>query len=226
MKRSRINVTIDAARTVLAEHGIHLPPWAHWSPADWASAGPERRAIRINDLGWSVSDFARDDFERLGMVMFTSRNGNQTHREQGTPYAEKLFIMTPGQRIPLHFHYSKAEDIINRTGGMMMMRVYHSTESAEIDQESEVVLACDGVERRFAAGEEFEIPPGESVTLRPGVYHTFWAKAGAGVLVGGEVSTVSDAFRDNHFGEPLQRFTEIEEDEPARYLLGNEYPEF
>ncbi len=40
----------------------------------------------------------------------------------------------------------------------------------------------------------------------------------------GEVSQVNDDTADNRFHEPCSRFNSIEEDEPAKYLLGNEYP--
>jgi D-lyxose ketol-isomerase len=36
---------------------------------------------------------------------------------------------------------------------------------------------------------------------------------------------VNDDHSDNRFYEPQARFTYIEEDEPAEYLLCNEYPE-
>jgi D-lyxose ketol-isomerase len=43
------------------------------------------------------------------------------------------------------------------------------------------------------------------------------------VLVG-EVSKVNDDRTDNRFLEEVGRFPEIDEDEPAKYLLCNEYP--
>jgi D-lyxose ketol-isomerase len=53
------------------------------------------------------------------------------------------------------------------------------------------------------------------------MYHQFWSENGASMI--GEVSTVNDDVNDNRFLEPLGRFSAIEEDEPARYLLCNEY---
>ncbi len=43
----------------------------------------------------------------------------------------------------------------------------------------------------FTAGQVFEIPHGASLTITPRLYHRFWAKEGGGVLVGGEISTIS-----------------------------------
>jgi len=39
----------------------------------------------------------------------------------------------------------------------------------------------------------------------------------------GEVSTVNDDTNDNRFYSPIGRFPEIEEDEPRKFLLCNEY---
>ena len=65
--------------------------------------------------------------------------------------------------------------------------------------------------------------PGESITLLPRQYHKFWAEPGAGVCLVGEVSKVNDDNTDNRFYEEVGRFPEIEEDEPARFVLCNEY---
>ena len=40
----------------------------------------------------------------------------------------------------------------------------------------------------------------------------------------GEVSQCNDDTTDNRFFAPTGRFPAIDEDEPAKYLLGNEYP--
>lgn len=38
-------------------------------------------------------------------------------------YAEKLLYMKEGQYSPNHFHWYKTEDIINRGGGNILIRV-------------------------------------------------------------------------------------------------------
>jgi D-lyxose ketol-isomerase len=68
------------------------------------------------------------------------------------------------------------------------------------------------------------LTPGESITLGPRLYHKFWAEAGQGTVLVGEVSKVNDDAKDNRFHEPIGRFPEIEEDEPPLHLLCNEYP--
>ena len=73
------------------------------------------------------------------------------------------------------------------------------------------------------AGSLVRLSPGESISIQTGMYHRFWAD-GERVLVG-EVSMVNDDVADNRFYLEMGRFPSVEEDEPALYLLGNEYPQ-
>ena len=42
-------------------------------------------------------------------------------------------------------------------------------------------------------------------------------------MLGGEVSSVNDDDHDNHFLQPISRYNDIAEDEPALLVLCNEY---
>ena len=64
--------------------------------------------------------------------------------------------------------------------------------------------------------------PGESITLTPNLYHSFWAEDGR-VLIG-EVSLVNDDSNDNCFLNPVGRFPSIIEDESPIHLLVGDYP--
>jgi len=57
-----------------------------------------------------------------------------------------------------------------------------------------------------------------------GLFHRFYAEVGTGMVLGGEVSQVNDDETDNYFLEPLDRFSDIEEDEIATSPLWNEIP--
>ncbi|HEY1328013.1 MAG TPA: D-lyxose/D-mannose family sugar isomerase [Casimicrobiaceae bacterium] len=223
MKRSQINAAIALAHEALREHGVRLPDYAYWSPDDWRNAGPEYRRVFLNALGWAVTDFGQGDFERCGITMFDVRNGTHEHPAEGTPYGEKIYVLKPGQRLPFHFHYSKTEDIISYAGGTLMIQLYNSRDDESMDDTSPGEVFCDGVRKPFEAGQVFEIPHGGSLTIPPRLYHRFWAKEGAGVLVGGEISTISVPKTDNHFGGGARRFVPIEEDEPARWLINVDY---
>ncbi len=225
MKRSQINAILRDGEAFLHERQFHLPPFARWTPADWAAKGPEALEIVSNGLGWDVTDLGQDDFERCGLFLFTLRNGRPEDlgKPHGKPYAEKVLIIGVDQVCPLHFHWRKMEDIINRGGGELVMQLYNATPTEELD-DGDVRVQIDGVWCEFKANEEVVLSPGESITLPPRLYHRFWAR-GARVLAG-EVSLVNDDQADNRFYEPMGRFPAIEEDEAPLYLLVGDYAKF
>lgn len=139
-------------------------------------------------------------------------------------YAEKLLILRKGQVSPMHKHLLKTEDIINRAGGTLVMQVFASTRSGARDPDAPVSLVCDGAVRNIQAGATLKLNPGESVTLRPGDWHAFWAEDADCLL--GEVSTVNDDETDNIFDPPMPRFAQIEEDVMPWRLLVSDYPQF
>lgn len=222
MKRSEINTVIRKCDAFIQALGFRLPPFAYWPPESWAERGEEVREIVDNKLGWDVTDFGSGAFERRGLVLFTLRNGHPSNWQtgQGKLYAEKIMVTGPEQWNPLHFHWQKAEDIINRGGGKLAVQLYNSREDEELAS-TEVVVSTDGVRRRVPAGETVLLSPGESITLPPRCYHKFWA-VDAPVLIG-EVSLVNDDEHDNRFFEPAARFPTVQEDEAARFLLCTEY---
>jgi hypothetical protein len=136
-------------------------------------------------------------------------------------YAEKIMISRKDQLSPMHRHVVKAEDIINRGGGKLVLELFMSDAAGDPDAEAEVSVTTDGVPRTLPAGGLLALDPGESVTLLPGVWHAFWGE-GADVLIG-EVSTVNDDLTDNVFREPIGRFSTIEEDEAPLHLLVSDY---
>ena len=222
MKRSQINGLIRDADAFFREHGFHLPPFAYWTPADWAKKGPEVAEIVDRGLGWDITDFGGGDYESLGLFLFTFRNGSLADLKNGggKVYAEKLMIAGEGQVTPCHFHWTKVEDIINRGGGRLIIELHNATADDGL-ADTEVSVSTDGTVRKVAAGGRVSLEPGESITLPVRMYHKFWGVESR-VLVG-EVSMVNDDRTDNRFHEPTGRFPEIEEDEPPLYLLCNDY---
>jgi hypothetical protein len=214
MKRSEINAILKDAIAFIDGFQFALPPFTAWTPEDWQSKGAECDEIRDNMLGWDVTDNGLGAFERQGLVLITIRNGNQNDPKYAKPYAEKLLISREGQLCPMHFHWFKMEDIINRGGGVLMMQLYNADEHEQLAN-TDVTVVCDGAARTVPAGTILELMPGESVTLPPRMYHA--------VLLG-EVSQCNDDNTDNRFLESIGRFPAIEEDEPPYRLLCNEYP--
>ena len=56
-----------------------------------------------------------------------------------------ILIFKEGQRLPIHYHAMKTEDIINRGGGTMEMRFYLRKEDGTVDYESDVEYCSDGI---------------------------------------------------------------------------------
>lgn len=225
VKRSEINAVMKETLRFCGEMRFALPPFVHWSPADWAEKGPECNEIRDNQLGWDITDFGSGDFARTGLVMITIRNGNLTNPKYVKPYAEKLLVTLEGQVTPMHYHYQKCEDIINRGGGNLLLRLYNKTPDDGLDS-ADVTVSIDGVKHTIPAGEVLRLRPGESICMVSGLYHTFWGEPGTGTVLIGEVSKVNDDTVDNHFHDAVGRFPAIEEDAPPLHLLYTEYPGF
>jgi D-lyxose ketol-isomerase len=220
MRRSAINAILRAADAFIRERGFYLPPFAYWTPDEWRARGPACAEIVANRLGWDVTDFGTGDFARTGLTLFTLRNGNPRDPAR-KPYAEKILIVEDGQITPLHFHWKKTEDIINRGGGALVVQLYHSTPDERLDETRMIEVSTDGVRRTVAPGGVVVLHPGESITLPPLLYHTFWAEGGR--VLAGEVSSINDDAADNRFLHPIGRFPTIEEDEPPLYLLCTDY---
>ena len=220
MKRSEINSAAAEARQFFAEHRFLLPEWVDWTLEQWKGTGKECDEIRNNCLGWDVTDFGKGDFKREGLTLITIRNGNAGHNSK--TYCEKIMFVKEMQITPMHFHWNKTEDIINRGGGDLCIKLWKADHNEEMTQD-DVVMQIDGVSTVIKAGEVLRLKPGQSISFTPYIYHMFWAENGNCLV--GEVSTVNDDANDNRFYEETGRFPEIIEDEPIRYVLCNEYPE-
>lgn len=224
MKRSELNQIMKDAVQFIDEMNFKLPPFVFWSAEEWKTKGHEYDEIRDNMLGWDITDFGSGDYSKIGLLMITIRNGNFSDEKYDKPYAEKLLIVEEEQITPYHFHWKKMEDIINRGGGNLIIKMYNSTEDGQF-ADTPVTVYSDGRTYEIPAGGTVTLKPGESITLKCGQYHKFWGEKGTGKILVGEVSKVNDDRVDNRFYEPTGRFPEIEEDEAPLYLLGNEYPE-
>jgi D-lyxose ketol-isomerase len=220
MKRSELNNYLQEAKAFFAKHQFELPPWAFWSPAQWRKKGPECAEIKRNKLGWDITDFGSGDFKKIGLLLFTVRNGCYGV-QGGKPYAEKIMISRANQVTPAHFHWNKMEDIINRGGGDLVMRLWKADKKEGLSKAG-FTVQVDGVTRRMKAGGLVRLKPGESITLEPYIYHRFWAERSMCLI--GEVSMVNDDANDNRFYDKVGRFPEIEEDARPLHLLCNEYP--
>ena len=225
MKRSEINAALKDMERMLREYRIALPPFCSFTPERWRSLGHDYDEVRECMLGWDITDYGLGEFRKVGLSLITLRNGNRALPERYPKvYAEKLLFLKEGQYSPNHFHWYKTEDIINRGGGNVLIRVHNSLPDESVDRVSDVTVHCDGRTYTVPAGTQIRLTPGESIHIQRRLYHDFTVEEGSGDVLLGEVSQCNDDVTDNRFNPPVGRFPAIEEDEPPFRLLCGEYP--
>jgi D-lyxose ketol-isomerase len=212
MKTSEINDYIDFALINIFKNNIPLPELATINPEkiDW-------KLDEINDcnIGWDVTDFGLGDFEKYGRIIFTLRNGNGS--SECKSYCEKIICGIANQSAPPHYHKKKTEDIINKGGGTMCIKMWKSGENGEKTDES-FTVSVDSIPVNIELNDFLVLSPGNSITINPGIIHQFWGTTDYTVL--GEISNVCDDENDNFFvNDDVKRFPEIEVDEKCRYFL-------
>ena len=223
MKRSEINQLIRNSIEFFNEMKFNLPPWAFWTPEEWKGKYDTCSEIVENMHGWDLTDFGSGDFMKEGLMLFTLRNGNQKRDKK--KYAEKIMIVEENQITPMHFHWSKMEDIINRGGGNLVIDLYKSDKDENFSQE-DFEVKIDGITRTIAPGGQVILTPGESICLEQGIYHKFYGEPGKGKVLVGEVSAVNDDSTDNRFYDEVGRFPDIVEDEAPLHLLASDYKKY
>lgn len=223
MKRSEINQIICETLEFFQKMQFSLPRWAIWEPGQWK--GKRQQAAEIIDcgLGWDITDFGSGDFEKVGLINFNLRNGIENQSLKN--YCEKIIVVGENQVTPLHTHYHKFEDIINRGGGNLVIELFQADENHN-PTDQPVTVKVDGLPVTVPAGGRVTLTPGESIFLVPGVLHLFYGEPGKGRVLVGEVSAVNDDSTDNHFVGGSPRFPMIDEDEEPKYLLVNDYPKY
>ena len=146
MERSQINEILEESDRFIRSFGYVMPPFAYWSPADLrARTASDARTIRDNRLGWDITDYGQGRFDELGLFLFTVRNGTAEDlgSGRGMLYAEKIMISRKDQLSPMHRHNIKAEDIINRGGGKLVLELFASSPDGSIDSSSDVSVLTD-----------------------------------------------------------------------------------
>ncbi|MCS7005322.1 MAG: D-lyxose/D-mannose family sugar isomerase [Cytophagales bacterium] len=180
MKRSEVNRAVRQAIAFFQKNGWALPP----SPR------------------WDVTDFGLGNFPRYGLVLI--------NLAEEPEYTEKLLYATKGQETPAHCHAKKKEDIICRTG-ILLIRVWNGKPQESDNQPFDIKV--NGSWKTVLSGDTIRLTAGERVTLVPGVYHEFYPESEECII--GEVSTANDDLNDNFFINPqIGRYSFIEEDEP------------
>ena len=149
MKRSEINRLIKEALVFFKHMNFFLPPWAYWSMDEWEAQKDRCAEIFEHQLGWDLTDFGSGNFSSTGLLLFTLRNGRPGKGVKS--YAEKIMVVEENQLTPMHFHWSKMEDIINRGGGNLMIQLYASSPDEKLSGER-FEIALDGISRSCDPG--------------------------------------------------------------------------
>ena len=221
MKRSEINRSIQEAKILLEEYKWSLPKWAYWSKSNYESNPKLSEYLRNHQMGWDVTDFGKNNFQKEGAVLFCIRNGNKKSKKS-TTYCEKLLLLMPNQKIPFHFHKRKTEDIINKCNGVLELGLYASNNQFYKKKES-FILNIDSKPTRIKPNTKIFLKPGQSITIKP--YFCHYLKSSnknKKNLIVGEVSSLNDDCCDNYFPDKNLRFSKIEEDEKINIPLWRE----
>jgi len=182
MKRSEINRVIASAIACFNKNGWTLPP----SPK------------------WDVTDFGLNDFLRFGLVLVNLAEEKE--------YCEKLMYAFKNQVTPSHTHKKKKEDIICRSG-VLVVQLW-AEDPAKTITKTEISIKINGEYTMMISGDKVSLNAGERVTIEPGIWHQFYPASDACII--GEVSTANDDHNDNFFSnQKIGRFSDIAEDETA-----------
>lgn len=215
MKRSEINYYIEMFSKFCQKNKYFLPSFN-------LKSKETVRELAARQIGWDITDFGCGQFEKIGLSLFTIRNGNP--KEKNTiPYCEKAMFSLPNQKTPCHYHKKKTEDIFVRAGSNLIIRIWPSKLKEKKDGLKIKVLFNGSEYREIVSGKKISLSPGETVTLTPAHAHEFYGDPkGTGTLVG-EVSTYNDDQGDNYFIDKVARFPEVGEDEKIKHYLVSDY---
>jgi D-lyxose ketol-isomerase len=189
MKRSEINHAIVTSGVFFRQNKWALPPQPKWD----------------------VTDFGLGNFKKYGLILI--------NLAEEAEYCEKLMYAAKGQTTPAHTHKKKKEDIICRTGELVIHLWKQDPTGAESNATFE--MKVNGENQTIKSGAVLHLKAGERITIKPGIWHEFYPATDECII--GEVSTANDDLNDNFFSNPdIGRYAEIEEDEtPIVKLLSD-----
>jgi D-lyxose ketol-isomerase len=236
MKRSEINAAIEQSILSAENNNVNLPIWVSWSPDRF---GPEADGLRQQRLGWKVIDFGQGRFNDCGLVLLVV--SSPLVDEAGNPltvpsviadciypvagFSRKLLFVKKGQCEPHHFHRMKTrKDVTVLAGDTVRFELSWATPEVTLS-DREVSVQVDGIWHRVAAGGSVCLKPGQTITLPSDLSHII-EPVGAKDVILLETSTANNDCTDNFFPFISPTSKPIDEDEPARYQLLDEYSPF
>jgi|SRR3972149_9524221 len=150
-----------------------------------------------------------------------TRNGNfQNKKNYPKAYAQKVMYLQEGQRMPVHYHKNKMEDIINQGCGTLVVKIWQRNNNEKAAKGKPPINSKSIINSK---GKTISLKPGESFSVLPYTLHQFWAKEGSGSVLSMEISSVNDDLTDNIWVENCERFPKITEDAEGEFVLCFEY---
>ena len=83
MKRSEINQILAEADDFMKEFKIELPPFAYWSPEEFVENKTKATNVISANCGWDITDYGAASFDKMGLFLFTLRNGRLADLQRG-----------------------------------------------------------------------------------------------------------------------------------------------
>ena len=129
MKRSEINKVLEDTKALVHKHQITLPPFAYWFPEYWGCKGIECDEIHDCMLGWDITAFGSGEFDKTGLPSLRCATATIRTRSTGTRPTAKNCQSPPKSRSRQCTSIGlRSQDIINRGGDNLMIKLYNSTE--------------------------------------------------------------------------------------------------
>ena len=125
MKRSRVNEIIREADAFIRSFGYVMPPFAYWTPDELQGAPAAPASSTPGSAGTSPTTArATSTSSACSCSPCATAAPPISPRGSGMLYAEKIMISRKDQLSPMHRHDVKAEDIINRGGGTLVLELF------------------------------------------------------------------------------------------------------
>ena len=211
MLRSEINALIRDAEGYFKAERFRLPPFAFWTPDDWAKPDGDISEIVDCGLGWDITDFGLGEYHTLRPPPLhdekrPTREPEGGHREdllrEGDHPRPRPALPGPPPLDQGRGHHRAGGRHDGRRGAQ------RDAEDGSFKADTQVSLSLDGVRRKVRVlAPPSSSTPGESVTLEPGCYHLGDRRLRpSGWDIHGEVSVVNGDVNHNRCGQPVGRF--------------------
>ena len=68
---------------MMRQFGFTLPPFAYWTPDEFKARKDDAQKVIEARCGWDITDYGVGDFDKMGLFLFTLRNGSLADLKRG-----------------------------------------------------------------------------------------------------------------------------------------------